>query len=537
MQQDLTKSVFRGAASFFSGTFLSRITGLGRDMAMAFCFGSHPMIASFMVAFRLANFFRRMVGEGPLPSGFIPYFEVIRKDSPKEGACFFRDVLSSFSLVCLGVLLLGEGVLWLLSSSGLVGDVWKEILRLTLFMMPAVLFLCLYGITSALLQCERKFFLSSFSPVLFNTTWIIGVVLLRNKDPSEAVWGLSLAVVIGFFLQWAVLLPSLGKYLKTFLSTQEIVRFQFFPKKVQEVVKPFFLGLAGIAAVQINSAFDAIFARIASAEGPAYLWYAIRIEQLPLALFGVALSSALLPPLSKALSEGREEAFFHLLQVSFRRAFSFIIPCTAALFLLAFSGINLLYGRGDFSPEATKQTLFCLWGYGLGLPSAVLTLLLAPAFYSHKNFKVPMWACFASVLCNGVLNALFVFVFHLGAVSIALATSISSWLNFFWLMRALQKKHPNLPPLYSGMKKIALCTGVSMASAFTIGTFWLQDPSLLLLAGGSSSLIARGFLEQAGQFLGLLVLFMVFLIGFAFLLQARELLELLPQKRKPEKEC
>ena len=164
--------------------------------------------------------------------------------------------------------------------------------------------------------------------------------------------------------------------------------------------------------MQINSALDAVFARYASLEGPAYLWYAIRIEQLPLALFGIAFSTALLPSLSRALKAGNTPQYLSLLQFCFRKCYSLIFPCCLGVFVLGGVGVNLLFGRGGFTGESTHQTILCLWGYGIGLVPAAFVLLMAPAFYATREYKIPMKGAVISVGINLALSTLFVFLFR-----------------------------------------------------------------------------------------------------------------------------
>jgi putative peptidoglycan lipid II flippase len=523
MALESTRGITRGALSFFSGTLLSRITGLIRDLSMAFCFGSHPALAAFMVAYRFANLFRRILGEGPLPSGFVPEFVSLREKDPKQGAIFFRDVFFSLFLLLFAVFFVSEGGLLLLGRSGIFSESSREILKLTALMMPGILFICLYGISSALLQCEKKFFLPSMTPVFFNVVWVITVFLFRDSLPTKAVIALSFAVVFGFFLQWACLLPSLCSYAKKFLSWREIRSFVFFSPEVKAIIKPFLLGVVGTSAVQINSALDAIFARYASLEGPAYLWYAIRIEQLPIALFGVAFASALLPPLSRAFSSGNDFEFKEMLQFAFKRSFGFMFPCTIALFVLASSGVNMLYGRGDFSSEATLETIYCLWGYGLGLLPSIFVLLMAPAFYSQKNFQAPMKGAVYSVIFNVLLNALFVFGFHFGSFSVALATSLAAWLNCFLLIR--------------GLKRRGLWEGGAVLSFYKTGASALLAGGLTLFLsrflGGDQTIaifmqqgvdFPRGFSSQFAPFFILSASFVGFFLFFAWILNAEEVL-------------
>lgn len=530
MELEGTKRISKGALSFFSGTFISRLSGLGRDVSMAFCFGSNPAIAAFMVAYRFSNLFRRMLGEGTLGSGFIPYFECLRKESPHEGARFFRDVFFSMmffliglvSVLCLGV--------WACLHYGSFSPDAQEILSLTLLMIPGLLFICLYAVSSALLQCERKFFLPGVAPVLFNLTWIATVFLFKESIPASAVIALSGAVVFGFFLQWFLLVPSMKSYMRRFLSWKEIGQFQFFPKEVKALLTPFFFGLVGVSATQVNSFLDALFARYTSLEGPAYLWYSIRIQQLPLALFGIALSAALLPPLARAVSKESWEEFQELLRYSLTRSFHFIFPCTIALFVLAACGVNLLYGRGDFGFETTRQTVFCLWGYGIGLLPYVFVLLLAPAFYAQKNFRLPMRGAVLSMLLNVALNAVFIFGFGMGAMSIAIATSLSAWFNFFYLSKALSQKKLFESGIYKGALAAVIAGGVTIL----LGHFLTEDKTCSLLSGTSPIEFARDFKTQALQFFVLSGVFCLTFVSYAWLLDVKEVLAFLkiPRRQK-----
>lgn len=527
MESEATKAVSKGALSFFSGTFISRISGFGRDLSMAFFFGSHPAIAAFMIAYRFSNLFRRVLGEGAVSSGFIPYFESLRSKSSKEGALFFRDVFFSLFLVLVSfILFLSLGVWGWMEYGGMSVDT-KEIMSLTLLMLPGLLFICLYAISAALLQCEKKFFLSGVAPVLFNLTWISAVILFRDSLPSSAVIALSWAVVLGFFLQWALLLPSLKSYMRAFLSWREIFSAHFFSKEVKALLKPFFLSLVGVSATQVNSLLDALFARCASLEGPAYLWYAIRIEQLPLALFGIALSSALLPPLARAISKGIREDFDHLLKYSLSKSFHFIFPCMVALFVLSAPGVNLLYGRGGFSEEATAQTVLCLWGYGIGLLPSVFVLLLAPAFYAQKNFKLPMVAALLSVVLNVILNGALVFGFQLGAMSIAISTSLTAWFNFLFLSKALGQKEL----FEKGVLKGAFCALLAGGITLLVGYCFLGDATISLFLS-KEALFPRNFMMQFLQFFTLGGTFVLMFLSFAWVLDVKEVLSILRISKK-----
>jgi putative peptidoglycan lipid II flippase len=493
-ETDRPQSISKSAIAFLSGTFLSRVTGMCRDIAMAFSFGAHPAIAAFLVAFRFSNLLRRLFGEGQMTAGFIPYFESIRKESPEKGALFFRDLfhsLSLFLILLIAIVEIGLYFWWRLERN--------ELLFLTMLMLPGTLFICLFGLTSSLLQCEKRFFLPGFAPVAFNFVWIGAALLWRNRPPEEAAIALSVAIVIAFAMQWLTTVPATLRYLKERLSFSELFRPKFFPSEILKLVQPLLYGMIGIGAVQINTALDGVFARFASLEGPAYLWYAIRMEQLPLALFGIALASALLPPLARAIEDRDEEKYRTLLQFALKRSFAWIFPCMMAIFVLGAASVNLLYGHGHFSEEATRETLFCLWGYGAGLLPSVFVLLLAPAFYAQKDYRTPMRASLFSVLLNLILNTLMVFVLEWGAFSIAIATSGAALFNCFYLMKRLAV------PLFSwSLFRYFAHLGaiVLLATSLTLllGHFLISDPTCRIAMGQPAHFV-RTFQEQLLHFL------------------------------------
>lgn len=408
---DSAQTLFRYARSFLAGTALSRVSGLFRDVAMAICFGSTAETAAFFVAFRLSNLFRRLLGEGNLQAGFVPQFTALGE----QGTKFYRDLSFSLGFILLATIAFSELVCYALLF--FVNPDWAYILELTMWMLPGLFFICLYGLNSALLQCRKKYFLPAAAPIAFNLIWIIAAFLAPDMK------ALSIAITLAFAGQWLVTLP---------LSELKLKDLQIFSPECRKLFKPLMLGLIGVGAVQFNSALDPIFARIADLKGPAYLWYAIRLQQLPFALFGLALSNALLPSLSRTTDPATRK---ELLQSSLFQASRLMLFFTFGIFALGKSGISLLYGHGDFTPADILETARCLSGYGLGLVPAVFVLLLAARNYSEKDYKKPALASLYAVLANIFLNALFVFYFEWGALSIALATSLSSVVNAAVLAR------------------------------------------------------------------------------------------------------
>lgn len=504
-------------------------------MAMAFVFGSSPAIAGFMVAFRFANVIRRLFGEGNLPAGFIPHFEDIRMSCVKKSAQFFRDLFFSLAIVLIfliGAIDLGLYFFW---KMGDISADTAQILYLTLLMMPGILFICLFGLSSALLQCEKHFFLSGFAPVGFNVVWVSAVLWLKGREPSLAVVHLSVAIVAAFLAQFLLTLPRLFGFMRRSLTWRESFSPHLFSPELKKVALSLLLSVVGVGAMQINSALDALFARYACLEGPAYLWYAIRIEQLPLALFGIALSSALMPSLSRAMKNQELIQFSHLLRFALKRSFSLLFPCSFGLFVLGAAGLNLLYGRGVFSEQTTQQTLLCLWGYAIGLVPSVFTLLCSSALYAAKEYRIPTLGCVQSVGVNCALNALFVFVFHWGALSVALSTSLSALYNAAYLLRHLKKRCDIFlfdRDVRTSFFKTMLSTLMGALLTLLVGQFFLKDPTLSVLFGKEQVTFARHAVEQLVQFLALSGIFGSITLLYAWMTNAEDILALFRLRKR-----
>ena len=450
---DTTQTVFRSAKSFFAGTLLSRVSGLFRDIAMAISFGSSPEIAAFIVSYRLANLFRRLLGEGNLGAAFIPHYTGLKE----RGAHFYRDVVYSMALILLFTIVLIEAILW--GVSLVIGSSWLEIVYLTMWMVPGLFFICLYALNSSLLQCHKKYFIPAVAPVAFNLIWISAVLLKAD------VYFLAVMITLAFGGQWFVTIFE-GIRL---LNWKEWLKPRLFSADFKRLIKPLLLGIVGVGAVQFNSAFDTIFARFAELKGPAFLWYAIRIQQLPLALFGIALTGALLPPLSRATDNEKRR---QLTIAALKHGASLMLICTFGIFALSEVGINLLFGHGDFSLGDVKETSYCLWAYGAGLVPSVFVLILAANCYSQKNYRLPTVASLVSVGVNLGLNALFVFGLGWGAVSVAIATTASSIVNCVMLSRGGFNAS-----FWGQFGRMALACSSSTIGVMVVDFFWIRPLS------------------------------------------------------------
>lgn len=530
--EDNPRSIAKSAFGFVSGTMLSRITGLLRDMSMAFCFGTNPAVAAFFVAFRFANLLRRVFGEGALLTSFIPHFESYRNENPKQAALFFRDIF--FSLIFSLLVLIGIiecSLYWCCRFEFIQSN--QFIVYLTMLMMPGVLFICLYSICSGLLHCEKNFFLSGIAPVGFNCVWIAAVWLFRKAPLEDAVVALSLAITLAFCFQWLITLPKTLSFVFRYLSWKEFFHMRLFSLEIRQMISSLSIGVIGVGASQINSAIDTVFARYASLEGPAYLNYAIHLQQLPLALFGIGIASALLPPLSRAIKSEDLTRYRHLLKFSLTTAMTFLVPCCLGIFCLGAYAINLIYGRGDFNQESTMQTTYCLWGYGIGLIPMGLSLILTPAFYARRNYLVPTVASISSIFVNVCLNICFVFVFHYNAASLAFSTSLAAIFNVVLLFYFLSKKiELSVASLVISFLKISLCSFLAAIGVCLAEYFFLNQPSVFMAFQIIVEPFSRSFAEQFSHFFLLSGCFMAVFFFSSWKLNIGEIFQLFQLNKK-----
>jgi putative peptidoglycan lipid II flippase len=476
---EVVRVMMRQAARFGSGTLLSRFAGMTRDILMAATLGSGEHVAAFFMAFRFSNLMRRILGEGAMQAALVPVFEELRHKSEREAALFFRSTWIAVSCVLLTMILLAEALLGL-SLFFVEQPQLVQVIRLTMAMMPGLLFICWYGIQAALCTCYGSFFVPAAAPAAFNLIWIAGLAWATGWVPDQAVLFLAGTIVFAYGLQWMAVTPETWRTLRRAIGQGwwRAPLGNFAPLKA--LIRPLTLGLVGVSATQINSLIDAIFARIADPSGPAYLWYAVRIEQVPVGMVGVALSSAALPALARCLMNGQNSTFVELVRVSFVRSGQTLLAFSAIFLVLGFSLIELVFCRGAFCRAAAGETTLCLWAYALGLLPQTWVILLTPVYYAAQNYRRPSVGAIWALGSNLAMNAFLVFGLGLGATSIALSTGIASLVNLWWLVRpfpSLLGARALVPILRFGC---ALLPGI--LAAFLVG-FVMEDASLSLMLG------------------------------------------------------
>lgn len=501
----LSKTISSLVWQFMSGNFLSKVSGLMRDVTMAYFFGADALLAAFIVSYRMANLLRRLFGEGALVAGFIPHFESLKVESEKKAFDFFKTVSLSMTLVLVAIITAFEfGAFFAIKYFNLSHDV-IFITKMTAIMFPSLIFICLYGIYSGVLQSYKKFFETSIAPVVFNLIWVVVMVLSKNLDKELSMIILSWGVLLGFLFQFLFTAWQVRKISVCDLNLS-------FKLSYKENLKPLFAslvaGVIGVGATQINNACDVIFARMASLEAPAYLTYGVRIQQLPLSVFIIALSSVILPQLSRLVKLGEFEEFKSTLQTALHRAFFILLPITFMCLILGGAFVNVIYGRGGFDQLATIETTKCLYAYALGMIPMGFVILLAPAFYAQKDYKVTTIASCVSVSVNLVLNWVFITYLDMKGVSVAYATSIASFVNMTILIGVMKKRFGLVVSKKTQLEflKISFAAVMTFVLVSAFDLFVMKTPSAKLLFQ-QEVVFPRMLFAQLGEFIKGCVLF------------------------------
>lgn len=421
-------SLKRASLSYFFGTIVSRLTGLVRDVALSTTFGTDPLLAPFLIAFRCANILRRLLGEGAMQATFIPLYEQTRAKESVEGDQLFRNLITtvSGSLITLSLFLM------LLSPAIPSTSFLAHLLR----MQNATVFICTAAITGAYLQCQGYYFLSAIAPAIFNLTWAITAITVRSMEKTTALTWMSWSMVLGYALQWLVQ----WWWARATFRQRASSRGTLFAANLRPLAMPLTLGIVGVGATQINTLLDLVFGQCASKEGVAQLWFSLRIYQFPLALIAIALSNASLPSLAHFINQKNHAEARRVFRTAAFYLNELLLPAQLGLLLTGPWIINALFGYNSFHALSVVTTTWALWGYALGLWPQGHILILSNALYSLGLYRITTFCALVAFCVNITLNTIFIFWLQAPAASVALATSLSTWTNYT-LLRYFHAQH------------------------------------------------------------------------------------------------
>ena len=421
-----------GASRLGLGTFISRLLGLGRDMARAWLFGTGMAADAFTVAFRVPNLLRALFAEGALSASLVPVLADYVERDDREATVRFLRALSTVLCaalgitVLLGVLLAPTIVPWLVHGFRAVPGKVELTVRLTQVLFPYLLLIGLATLAMAVLNTHRHFTTPALSPSVLNVFMIVGALLVAPQlgdDPSVQVYGLAAAVLLGGVFQAAIQWPPLRARRLTLAPSRA-----WRDPGVGRVLWLMLPGVLGIAVQEINAFVDTFLASLLVQGSVSALEYGQRVMQLPLGVIGVALGTASLPTLSRLVSRGERAQAEDTAAFSIRLVLLVMLPASIWLVILARPILALLFQRGAFSGgDSLAMTTMALRFYALGLVAYGTAKSLVPLFYAHKDTRTPVRAAVIALVANVVLNLILMRYLALGGL--ALATALSSFLN------------------------------------------------------------------------------------------------------------
>jgi putative peptidoglycan lipid II flippase len=437
-QKSHNRKLVRSTLAVSAPTLLSRIFGFIRDLIQAYFLGTGRGMDAFTIAYTIPNLLRRLTGEGAMTAAFIPVFTQEKNQKSKEelwkfAHCFFFDLTLIMALITV-VGIVFSPLLVKVISIGFkdIAGKWDLTIILTRIMFPYIFLISLAALAMAILNSFHKFFVPSFTPVLFNLSIITLAVIFagRSEQPARVF---AIGVVVGGVCQLGFQIPFLwrqGMRFKPMLS--------FRHPAIRKVGKLMIPGIFGAGLYQINFAISRMIASLLEEGSVSALYYSARIQELTLGLFSIALSIALLPTFSDLAASKNFEGMKKTLIYSFKLIFMVTLPAMVGLLILNRPIIQVLFQRGEFDEVSTAMSASCLLFFALGIPFISGVKIMAPAFYSLKDIKTPVIvASFVMFVYIG-LSLLLMKPLRVGGI--ALALSISSVINFSLLFFLLEKK-------------------------------------------------------------------------------------------------
>ncbi|HJL57947.1 MAG: murein biosynthesis integral membrane protein MurJ [Pelagibacteraceae bacterium] len=432
------RGLFRSFFTVSSYTALSRILGFIRDIFIAKYLGSTVTADAFFVAFRLPNFFRRVLAEGAYSAALIPVFSgaVIDSKDDDEAADFVENTMSLLLFVTVILTIIfyfGMPYIIQVLAPGFTSN--KEAFDLAVhfgkIIFPYLIFISLVAHFTSIMNVHGKFAAGSLAPSILNISFILSLFILTPQLPSA-----------GHALSYGVLIGGLFQFLLMYRAVLIFYRPRIKLPQINDRMKKFFTlfipGIVGSGVIQLNIIIGTVIASFLPIGAISHIYYADRLNQLPLAIFGIAMGIVLLPSLSKAIKQNDQKE----VQATQNRSLEFCIlisiPSAIGLYILSKPIIYILFERGAFLSSDTLYTAKVLSMFALGLPAYILIKVLVTCFFAREDTKTPLYVSIASVVINIILSL--IFIQSMRETGIALATAISAWVNALLLYVILKMK-------------------------------------------------------------------------------------------------
>jgi len=485
-----TGRIARSAGAVSIAVMCSRVLGLIREQVFAGLFGAGYAYDAFVVAFRIPNLLRDLFAEGALSAAFITVFsEYDSKRGPEATWQLASNVLIFFAilisvLTLVGMYMAGPIVNLLAPDFSLIAGKTELTVKLTRIMFPFLLFVSLAAVVMGMLNTKGKFFIPALSSSFFNLGSIVGGLTLAWIFPrfgQPAIAGMAWGTLLGGALQLLVQLPALRN-----IGFRFRCHCNFTDPGLKRILLLMLPAIIGLSATQINIFVNTNFAAGCVEGSVSWLNYAFRLVQLPIGLFGVALSIAIMPVLARQAAQKDMDSLKQTFTSSLILVFALAIPATAGLILLAEPIIRLIFERGAFTAVDTLQTASALSWYACGLFAYSAIKVMVPVFYAVGNTRFPVIGSFLGVGANILIILLVIDLLqHRG---IAMATSLAMTCNFLFLGVVLHRKLAGLPLKYllTGLMKILAAAALMSLAVWVLEkglAGWLIGSTLHQIVG------------------------------------------------------
>lgn len=468
------EDIARGVRAFTFGTAISRVLGLARESVFAYLFGAGRSTDAFNAAFRIPNLLRDLFAETALSAAFVPVLAGQKAKGKQAQNLFASNIFNTLflgvgAITVIGIFLSPYLAKIIAFGFGSIPEKLDLTGRLTAIIFPFLLFVALAAWAMSLLNTEGEFFIPSLAPAFFNIFSIAVPFLLYSyyiRRGGDPIYGMAFGVTMGGFMQFLIQMP--GVYRKGF-------RYRFYLgfkdpefRKAMALFIPVAIGLAGS---RINVAVNTLLVSFLEEGSMTWLNYAFRVMHLPLGLFGIAVGTVALPALSKFASQNDLKSIRETLWDSLKMSFFLTIPSSITIAFLSYPLTRVIFERGRFTAFDTSQTAQALILYILGIPFVSALRNVAAVFYAYRDAKTPMYASFASIGVNIVLNMALMRI--LGFLAFPLSTTIASFLNiailFFWLPKKIGEIE--MKPLVKYFSGLSLASGIGGGAAWALYRF------------------------------------------------------------------
>jgi putative peptidoglycan lipid II flippase len=492
-------------------TMGSRVLGLVRDMLIARFLGAGTLSDAYFVANRLPNLFRRLFGEGAFNSAFVPVFSGLLVNEGEDVARgFAEEAAAALAFWLFGLTVLGEifmRPLLHVIAAGFADDPAQFELTVVLARLafPYLLLICLAALLSGVLNAMDRFVAAAAAPMLYNTIAIASLFALVPFMPTAAH-----ALAIGVSLSGVAQLGALYWAVRRAGMALHVPRPRMTPR-MRLLLRRMAPGLVGAGITQLSLAVDTVIGTYLPEKSVSFMYYADRVNQLPLGVLGIAVGTALLPTLSRQISAGASQKAYDSLNRAIEYGMLLTLPAAAALLVIADPIIKVLFVRGHFSLADATLSAQSLTAYAAGLPAFVLIKVLGPGFFARGDMATPVRVGMGILVLNVALSlALMVPLKHVGP---PLATSIAMTTNCLLLAVLLHRRRYLVadPLLWSRLGRMGVAAAVMTLVLWQAKTLLVPDaaapvsiPTLALLIsaglasyGATAAALGLGALRRA----------------------------------------